>query len=146
MGCDIHLCVEYKKDNDWYLLYIPYFKEPMPFTWRDYELFAFLGYAGRTHMAIPECDSYDVDMIEDKVSKGAWDYFYDWKDMAHNVRAVSVQELLNFDYDKKLVDPRLGNTFTLREIINEKYFKSLNVIEKLPWHASDLRILYWFDN
>lgn len=150
MGCDIHSCVEYYKPdcNSWFLLDRVHFLRSTgrPFTERNYELFAFLGYTARTTIDVPQCDSYDLDMIENEVSQGAWNYYYDWRSMAHNVRAVNLKELVEFDYDAKRVDKNSGSVYTLKAILGDEYFNSLEVMKNLLWDLSEIRVVYWFDN
>lgn len=148
MGCDISSCIEYydKESMKWIMIQdIPSLYDGIsPFLYRNYQLFAFLGYDGRTYFDIPKCDSCELDIVEDNISEGAWCRFYHWKRFAHNVRCVTLEELNNFNYDQEIRRENSDKKFNLRELLEEDYFDSLKIMNELD--KPKIRVVYWFDS
>lgn len=153
MGCDIHCYAERKTKDGWED--IPGIE---PFDWRSYSLYGFL--AGvRNYSGIPPISNprgLPADSSETvKRERDDWDFD------GHSTSYLTVEELLEFDYDRLTEDRRVtrlmpggymsggqtcepgeGKHLTFREFLGEGYFEELN---RLKTCGVD-RIVFWFDN
>ena len=160
MGCDIHSCVEIKKDGKWTLLTDPLFpgyEAPTtePFDVRHYGMFGFLAnvrnYSGVEPLSpqkgFPEDGSVWVtEAREDS------DY--------HSPSWFTVAELLAVDYEKEILDWRVmrGNDgaakaeseaecqrLKLKDFLGETYMECLGTLKTLG-PPEDVRVVFAFDN
>ena len=172
MGCDIHMHIEYfdtrhKQDErewscaDWFRLnkyygkrgelkynYVPVWKE------RCYDLFAILAdvrnYNNIESISPPRGLPLDV-------SKEVLKDYRDWGDNAHSASYLTLQELIDFVYNKN--DTSSDATFQygiyyLTLLINEikdhvesdGFIYNCDRVEFSRNSFNDVRIVFWFDN
>lgn len=135
MGCDIHIYAE-KKDDSGNWQSIPRFEL---FQDRNYVAFSF--FAGVRNSSEIKPISKPRGIPED-ASKTALKSFKKWGDDAHTPSWLSLEELMAFNYDKKVfdtTDPRHG---TYRDFLEADFFSDL---EKMKEKGVE-RIVFWFDN
>jgi hypothetical protein len=154
MGCDIHSYAEKKNaQGKWEV--IPDFE---PFECRNYAVFGWLAdvrnYSGLIPISMPR------DIPKDASAEVA-DIFEEWDCDAHTPSWLSVEELLNFDYDATCEDlrytkqtgpnswnggatcePGEGKKTTYRELFGEYFFNDLEELKK----SGAERVIFWFDN
>lgn len=135
MGCDIHVFAE-KKDDKGNWKSIPRFSV---FQDRNYTVFSFL--AGVRKYDEIQAISPPRGIPKD-VSSTAQNSFKRLGMDAHTPSWLSLEELMAFNYDKKVYaknDPRQG---TYRDFLEHYFFSDL---EKMKEKGVE-RIVFWFDN
>lgn len=142
MGCDIHTHAEKQTNGEWVRL------DFIPFCWRSYRLFAFL--AGVRNYSKIKPISEPRGIPDDSNIKSIVDDDPEY----HSCSWLSVEELLNFDYDQEIEDRRTygfsshsceegeGAETTYRELLGEYFFEDL---EKLNSIGAE-RIVFYFDS
>jgi hypothetical protein len=144
MGCDIHTRAEKRVDGVWTT--IPKLR---PFHWRQYGMFGFLAdvrnYSAVTPIA-PSRGLPDDVILDDDNEYELGEHSFSW---------LSVQELLDFDYDQKMEDRRVtrqvggctaepggGRTMTYREFLGPDFFRDLKKLKQ----AGAERVVFGFDS
>lgn len=172
MGCDIHIHVEIKSNNEWHHFEGNHFtisdwekeytgndKGNAPFDWRGYNMFGFLAGVRRDFTPIKE-PTYEIPKDASKDIKQKWE---DWKEDGHSCSYLTARELFEFDYNKDI------DTLTnKRRILFEKIHKNVFHMEPETYYdildgpdsmffthlkeltelgnLDDVRIVFWFDN
>lgn len=176
MGADIHSFAERKVNNKWvrieeFIFGGVEYPTTEPFGWRSYAVFGFL--ANVRNYSCSECISElkglpdDSEYLNNKSKhEETWTMKDDIEDNCdyHSLSWLSLKELLDFDYDKKLWDRRVmkqiapnvwsggelaeegeGIITTYRKHLGSSYFNDLEVLKSLG-EPEDVRIVFWFDN
>lgn len=167
MGCDIHLWYERKNFlSEWEDVPVPLDEwKAGPLDHRSYAIFGFLADV-RNYSAIkPICEprGWPEDFRYSSAGRTDdryWcrdDYDYDFMfDEYHTHTWLSIDELLNYDYDQLVEDRRVtinnnggctcepgdGKTETLREFLGEGFFRDLKTLKECGVE----RIVFAFDN
>jgi len=148
MGCDLHGFVERKNEmGQWE--YAPGFH---PFDWRSYRLYGWLAgvrnYSAVTPLSKPRGLPGDASAsLKEK---------YNDDDDYHSASWVSLEELLEFDYDAMVEDRRVstphtgnatcapgeGETMTYREFLGKNFFEELGKLKEI----GTCRVVFWFDS
>jgi hypothetical protein len=146
MGCDIHVHGERRNGGKWQKIAL----DPPPFDWRSYGLFGFLAdvrnYSAVPPIALPRGLPSDASDAVAEASVGL-----DW----HTHSWLSMDELLAFDYEKRMEDRRVtidgnggctappggGAAMTYREFLDTGYFDELARLKD----AGVERLVFWFD-
>lgn len=173
MGCDIHSFAEVRRKNkwekvtehfelsDWAKSYYKKDKGDSPFDYRDYSLFAFLADVRNYDYCEPITPpkGFPSDASEEVIEE-----YNDWEGDAHTPSYLTLEELLNFDYDKKFWNRRVikqtspaswngaalaeegeGEITSYRDNLGEYYFKVLDELKELG-NPKEVRVVFWFDN
>jgi len=150
MGCDIHTQAEKKINGKWESLNFS------PFHWRSYGMFGFLAnvrnYSAVPFLSEPRGLPEDID-----------DQYLDYDNLLgeHSFSWLSIEELINFDYDQEFEDRRYtrqvserfwsgsetcqpgeGSKTTYREFLGENFFEDLKKLQALGAE----RIVFGFDS
>lgn len=149
MGCDIHSTAEKKVSGQWQVI-----PDLHPFDWRSYAMFGFLAnvrnYSAVTPISDPRGLPPDAALGDE----------YAYGD--HSLSWLSVQELLDFDYDRMTEDRRYmgpdprdgfmngaltaepgdGKAMTYREFLGDAFFEDLQKLKD----AGAERIVFGFDS
>lgn len=153
MGCDIHAFAEKKNDNGSYEM-LPF----SPFDMRWYGAFGFLAdvrnYSAVSPISKPRGIPSDAsnEVIEECKSWGIDGHSHSW---------LSVNELLEFNYDEIVEDRRVtrqispgcisgactckigeGEKTTWREFLGEQFISDIEILKSI---GAD-RVVFWFDN
>ena len=135
MGCDIHVYTE-KKDDKGTWKSIP---KLSVFQDRNYNVFNFFAgvrkYDDIEPIALPRGIPKDV-------SSTARSSFKRWGMDAHTPSWLSLEELMAFNYDKKVYGDSSPRQGTYRDFLEEDFF---NDLEKMKEKGVE-RIVFWFDN
>ena len=151
MGCDIHCFGEKKIEDDYVRQYVGDF-----FDWRSYGLYGFLGNVRNYSAITPATCVHKNTSLPVGVCHQIKDSYRDWREDAHNLSWVRLDNLLMYDYDQLAEDRRctingnggstcavgLGKILTLREFLGEGYFEEL----QRAWDLGVERFIFWFDN
>lgn len=172
MGCDIHMHVEIRENNEWHYFQGDHFslsdwekeytkksKGNVPFDWRHYKMFGVL--AGVRGEAIPIKEAtYSLPEDVSDAVKLEWE-----NDEGHSISHLTARDLYEFDYDKD-IDTLTNKRRILFEKIKEKKWK-YDSIDETYYDAlggpdsmffthvkelselgdlDDVRIVFWFDN
>jgi hypothetical protein len=153
MGCDIHPFAEKRVDGRWQGI-----EDVFPFMRRDYLMFGFLADVRNEHalptIAQPRGLPQDLSAhVEEQYGLS--------DDGAHSFSWLSVSELVGFNYDCPVADPResvpalsksgrceyvsnpnQGEVTTLRVLLGQHFFDELRELQE----AGVERIVFWFDN
>lgn len=191
MGCDIHSFVEVRKSGKWGRVNADIFigwkqKQSSPFDTRNYAVFGFLaGVRNYSHcvpisgpkglpddsehlntpLAEPQNYSYyGYDNGTAYTNKGDIECDANYHSLSH----LTLNELLDFDYEKTFWDRRItrittfpngstfsngaslaeegeGKTITYREHLGESFFEDIEALKTLG-SPEDVRIIFYFDN
>lgn len=156
MGCDIHMNTFGKNaEGEWVPLEGNFSEGQDPFNWRTYSMFGFLAgvrnYSAITPISEPrglpdgfESNEYDEPWFTPDPAK----FRIDVGD--HSQSWLSVQELLDYDYDQivedrrctrqigpniwsggETCDPGEGEKLTLREFLGEHFFRDLEELKRI---------------
>ncbi len=172
MGCDIHMHVEIRENNEWHYFQGEHFslsdwekeytgqsKGNVPFDWRHYKMFAFLAGVRGTLTPIKEATYSLPEDVSDAV-KNEWD-----DDNGHSISYLTARELFEFDYSKD-IDTLTNKRRILTEktkvknytydSIEETYYDILGGPDAMFFthvkelaelgDLDDVRIVFWFDN
>lgn len=161
MGCDIHTYVEQQdEDGTWQRVEWPNSDRENfiwgPFDWRNYGMFAFLGYDGRNYSKVPPLVELrglpaDVSLGVREAAEDSWDW--------HSFSWLSADELSGFDYtimfeDRRVTrgndggvtaDPGSGKWVTFRDFLHAPFFHDLDVLSAMN-EQQPTRVVFWFDN
>jgi len=151
MGCDIHVVIEKKIEGKWVQIDVP-----DVFDYRSYGYFGFLANV-RNYSAITPID--DPRGVPEDVKEQYKEIIND--DNYHSFSWLSVEELLNYNYDQIIKDRRCtrrigenyysgactceigeGLKFSLRDFLSVNFFENLKRLKD----AKADRIVFWFDN
>lgn len=159
MGCDIHLQAQ-KRDSNGQWETVPF----VPFDWRSYGMFGFLGLTSRNYSDVPPIaplrglpPGAQPNEVTDDSQWGLSDrtpYFSDFGD--HSFSWLSLEELLAFNYDATFEDRRItvngnggvtsepggGSMTTYRDFLGLWFFRDLEKCKELGVE----RIVFGFDN
>lgn len=145
MGCDIHVRAE-KRDQTGNWICID--NTDAPFDRRSYSKFAFI--AGVRNMSKIKPISIPRGLPDD-VTPIVHDEFKSWGIDAHSESWLTIDELLNFDYNQIIEDFRharpnldgkiVGNFVSLSEYLGQYFFEELKQLQNI---GAD-RIVFWFD-
>lgn len=168
MGCDIHMIVQ-KRDDAGKWIEIDgnfagdYEASTVPFDWRSYGLFAFLAgvrnYAAITPISEPR--GLPADFVDPDLDPRGW-LEDDYRDVGDHSRTwLSVQELLDYDYDQVIEDrrctrrlgsgiisgaetcePGQGDFQKLREYLGDDFFRDLEELKRIGAE----RLVFGFDS
>lgn len=134
MGCDIHAWIE-KRDSDgeWNSLF-------QAFIDRNYWLFGVLASVRRPEadcIHLPKGFPADADVR-------TINNYNDWDADAHNVSWLTLQELLEFDWDE--TDPKFNRPYRewSAHFINT-VLAAMRAVSTAP-DQKDVRLVFWFDN
>ena len=121
-----------------------YVKGINPFQKRgDYEVYSFLADIRNYNRCIPIDEPRS---LPDNISYGVFKIYYEGKEDSYAQSYLSLDELLNFDYEKNC---RIGEGHevipTYKEFLGETFFEELEELKKLG-KSDDIRIVFWFDN
>ena len=172
MGCDIHSFAEVKskakweKVNDHFKLddydkkYYKKEKGDEPFGWRSYSMFAFLADVRNYDHCEPISEAKGFPENASEEVKKEYD---DWFGDAHSASYLTLQELLDFDYDKGFWNRRVtkktsygyngaslaeegeGKIITYKDNLGQGFFDVIEELKELG-KPEDVRIVFWFDN
>ena len=148
MGCDLHGFVE-RKNEEGQWEYVPGFA---PFDWRSYGLYGWLANV-RNYSAVPPI-AKPRGLPVDVCAYLRTEYTEDSD--CHSASWVSLEELLEFDYDAVVEDRRVstkhtgaatcapgeGVTMPYREFLGKDFFTELEKLKELGAG----RVVFWFDN
>lgn len=157
MGCDIHICAERKDQNGkWTRVSLPEYE--IVLEERVYAWFAFLAdvrnYGAVTPISEPRG-------IPEDASESTKEAHAQWDVDAHSASWLTLNELIDFDYEQGTEDRRVtrtlpsgllhggctcepgqGKSMALGEYLGEAFFKGLQQLQT----AGAERIVFWFDN
>lgn len=160
MGCDIHSFAEVKDSfGTWYRVTESIFTgnglSPEPFGWRSYGMFGFLADV-RNVSFIPCITGVQRGWPDDTLEIQEWD--------THSDTFVTLNELINFDYEAtvedrrgcKQISPGLtdcaadmgegnGTVITFREFLGQGFFDDIEILKTLGL-PDDVRVLMSFDS
>lgn len=178
MGCDIHPILEVRhSDGKWHKVEsydIPGFNfyedwdtekqySNFPLNWRSYGMFGFLADV-RNYSQVPPLseprglpsNSVWLDQVTEE-TKGCSveesNRQYVLEGGCHSHSWLTLQELLDFNYDRmfedrrvtKQADPGEGNMITFREFLGPTFFEHLEAM-KTYGTPEDVRLVFWFDS
>lgn len=151
MGCDIHVRAERFENDQWRVVAGDFLGH------RGYNVFGFLAGVRNYSDVIPI--SKPRGFPEGTSLSTNDDRYINWS--GHSASWLSIDELLNFDYDQITEDRRCtkvdihghmsggetcnpgeGKSMTYKEFLGSHFFKDL---ERLQLAGAD-RIVFWFDN
>lgn len=134
MGCDLHAYAEKNVDGKWELV-----PEVEIFVDRNYFLFEFLAgvrsYIGIKPIVKPRG-------IPKNASKSTSESYKEWGMDAHTPSWLTLEELLEFDYEKMINNQRMGQKGSYKEFLGHEFFEDLETMKK----EGIERIVFWFDN
>jgi hypothetical protein len=172
MGCDINSFAEVKRNNKWEKVndhftlddnnkkFYNKEKGDNPFYWRSYSTFAFLAGVRNYEHCEPISEPKG---LPDDLSEEVKNNYEDLKCDTYSASYLTAKELLDFDYDKTLLDRRVtktkgnyangaaleeegeGRILTYRENLGEWFFKHLEELKTLG-EPENVRIVFWFNN
>lgn len=166
MGCDIHMCVEYRPNSEEKWRSGDYFHSNDPtkpltgrrrvdlYNDRDYELFAVL--AGVRGYREEGCID-DPRGLPDDVTDYVRESYEYWGNDAHSASFFTLQELIDFDTEHQpadfigcyILDPLIRRLKQRADELNVVYdfeWKDVHNREHLRKKANNIRIVFWFDN
>ena len=158
MGCDIHTHLERQRaDGSWEQLQLGY----EPLGHRDYGLFGVLADVRNYSVVPPIAEPRD---LPEDVSPEVRANFEEWECDAHTPSWLTVQELVEFDYDQLMNDRRVvrqtgpnswdhgatgtpseGTPKTYREFLGGHVMDQIEDLRALGDPAQH-RLVFWFDN
>ncbi len=141
MGCDIHIFVEQKINNQWIKIEAPIFTSwdglpcNIPFDWRHYIMFAVLAGVRNYGNILPISNSKGLP--EDSFNIN----LHGCKDNYHSHSYLTVRELQEYDYDK------IYRSDSIRNALGKLFFINLKEISDFAKSDIDsVRIVFYFDN
>lgn len=170
MGCDIHMIVQ-KRDSEGKWIEIDgnfggdFEPSTVPFNWRSYGLFGFLANV-RNYSEVPpisEPRGLPADFKDpDEDPRGWMGLEEEYRDVGDHSRTwLSVQELLDYDYDQIIEDrrttgrlpsgvisgavtcaPGKGDFQKLREFLGDGFFSDLEELKRIGAE----RLVFGFDS
>lgn len=158
MGCDIHSFVEildtegWQRYTDLFFSTDEYQEESLsdtPFWYQDYALFSFLAGVRNDFDCKPihslkglPGDSFFLNSeIEDGLTNAAEIQ----KQPNHSYSWLTLQELLDFDYQQQFYNRIEGKFETYTEFLRPVYFILLDELQILG-NPDLIRVVFWFDN
>jgi hypothetical protein len=165
MGCDIHSIAEVKQDTRWELVeerIFPTYSNAFtssPFDWRSYRIFAFLAgvrnYSQVQPLSEPKGLPVDSEYLN-TLEAGAFSYYSEQESSSirkqiiqdpdlHSASFFTLNELLNYNYEREFFDVRSEVKTTVREFLGQSFFNELQILSTLG-EPEDVRIVFWFDN
>jgi len=172
MGCDIHIHVEIKTNNEWNYFTGNHFtlsdwekeysgteKGNAPFDWRSYGMFGVLAGVRGDTIPIKEV-TYELPEGVSQDIQGNWN---DWKGDGHSLSYLTARDLFEFDYNKDISTLTNKRRILFEKIkkykynsINETYYDVLGGPDSMFFthvkelselgDLDDVRIVFWFDN
>lgn len=135
MGCDIHLHIEIKIDNEWHHYGCPHIK-------RNYTLFnKMAGVRGETKNAIIQPRGIPEDIT--KVTAVDW---HQWFDCSHNASWFSLKEIKELDdWCEKIMGGQMKGWALEWDLLNTFLFDNPFTYPD-PKECQDVRFVFWFDN
>lgn len=177
MGADIHSFAEVRTTGKWVRVTEPLFedyddkKTTEPFAWRSYAVFGFLADVRNYSCCKPICEPKGLPDDSEYINRiSPYGYGGTFKEAlqedynCHSFSWLTLNELLDFDYEQTFCDRRVskqvsprgwnnaalaeegeGQIVTYREHLGNGFFKDIEVLKTLG-SSEDVRIVFWFDN